>query len=321
MEWQVRARDAAGNWSDWSAVPSQVTITSPMAGTSTLSAPANNLVTNDDTPEFAWGAAAYGVDYEIQIATNTAFTTGVQISPRTSSPYTFASPLGDAKYYWRVRAYNNLNQAGAWSAVFAVTVDRTAPVVPTIVKPADNFVSRGVVAFQWSGVAGASHYQLQIDEDGGDFTAADYDSGWTVSTTVTPPFSTLGNWDWRVRARDAAGNVGDWTTVRGLSIIQPLPVAPLLSSPAVNGTTNDNTPTFVWGSVTWGSTYQIQVDNSNNFASPERDYTTGTGVTTYTPSVLADGTWYWRVRAYNTNSSPEAGAWSATRTLIIGNYP
>ncbi len=109
--------------------------------------------------------------------------------------------------------------------------------------------------------------------------------------------------------------------MRSLSIIQPLTVAPLQSLPMANATTNDNTPYFSWQSVVWGSVYQIQIDNNSTFASPERDVSGAVGLLNFTPTLLPDGIYYWRVRAWNSNSPTEAGAWSASRKFTIGNYP
>jgi hypothetical protein len=263
----------------------------------------------------------YAAAYEVQLATNSAFTVGAQLSAHTSSPYSFASPLSEGKYYWRVRGINSNDQAGAWSAIGSFTVDLSAPAFPVITKPLPSAEARGAPVFAWNAVSGATRYQIQIDESGGNFDVPAYDSGLITRTNLTAAFSSPGSWKWRLRAQDAAGNFSSWTAERDITIIEPFTLAPVLNSPAAGAKTNDNTPVFTWSAVPLGTVYQIQIDNQSNFASPERDFTAGAGVLSYAPALLPDGTYYWRVRAYNGNTPPEAGAWSPGRVLVIGNFP
>ncbi len=79
-------------------------------------------------------------------------------------------------------------------------------------------------------------------------------------------------------------------------------MAPELVAPAngarTTGTTDppNGTPTFAWNPVEGASTYQIQISTSAGFSQVIKEATTY--ATTYTPDMaLADGTYYWRVRA------------------------
>jgi subtilisin family serine protease len=319
FDWRVRARDAAGNAGPWSAIRT-LTINPLLPAAPAQSSPASGFLTNDNTVPLSFGSVTYGVSYRVQLASNAIFTLNVQtLDPFVSGSETAALP--DGSYYWRVSASNNINQPGAWSVARYFTVDTTAPLAPpTITVPIDNFNSRLAALHQWVALAGASHYEIQYDEDGGDFGTPLYDSGWVNGISLTSTYNTLGAVDWRMRARDAAGNIGGWTATRNLSIIAPLPAAPMLLFPGVNATTNDNSPSFIWQGVVWGNTYQIQVDNNNTFTSPEAGALLGVGVLNYTSLLLPDGVYYWRVRAYNVNSPAEPGAWSAARMFVIGNY-
>lgn len=78
--------------------------------------------------------------------------------------------------------------------------------------------------------------------------------------------------------------------------------APVLLSPADGATATGATqppvgvPTLRWSAVAGATKYHVQVSASAGFADPivEQD----TYATTYTPAVaLADGTYYWRVKA------------------------
>jgi len=92
------------------------------------------------------------------------------------------------------------------------------------------------------------------------------------------------------------------------------PGVPTLVSPTNGSTVADLTPTFDWNDVTDATSYTIQVDNNNTFASPEA--TSSPTVSTFTPaSNLAAGTYYWRVLATNSSgSSAYCAYWTVTLT-------
>jgi subtilisin family serine protease len=107
-----------------------------------------------------------------------------------------------------------------------------------------------------------------------------------------------------------------------LVTIQAPPSVPVLIAPANGLTTNNSTPTFDWTDSTGGggaAQYQIQIDNNNDFSSPEID--TNVAVSTFTPGgALANNTYFWRVR-----SAGATGAFSAWSTVwsvtIDANFP
>ena len=116
--WHVRSRDAAGNWIvGWSA-PRMITITPPKPVAPLLASPLNASFTNDSTPTFTWNSVPYGETYQIQISITSAFT-GTLAADFTASELSYTPPisLADAKYYWRVRAFNSADVFSSWSAV------------------------------------------------------------------------------------------------------------------------------------------------------------------------------------------------------------
>jgi hypothetical protein len=97
--------------------------------------------------------------------------------------------------------------------------------------------------------------------------------------------------------------------------------APGLVSPNDGVTTNDNTPTFQWTAVSGANNYLLQVDRVVSFDSVSlHNYTVAGGSTSYTPAfALADGTWYWRVGA--NDSEGDLGFFAAPRSLRIDAFP
>jgi hypothetical protein len=76
-------------------------------------------------------------------------------------------------------------------------------------------------------------------------------------------------------------------------------------------------PTLTWTRVTWAVAYEVQIDEVATFASPTTYSATGTSYT-FT-SDLAEDTYYWRVRAQDSNGV--WGAWSAAGTFVVAIIP
>jgi hypothetical protein len=73
-----------------------------------------------------------------------------------------------------------------------------------------------------------------------------------------------------------------------------------------------STPTLSWTRVTWAVAYEVQVDDGAAFASPDVYSVVGATSTVVT---LADGQYYWRVRAKDANNT--FGAWSPVGSFVI----
>ena len=278
-----------------------------------LTLPANALVTLDTTPDFGWNAVTYGSTYEIQIDNLATFAVPIeQEATGLGLTYT-ATPLTDGLKYWRVRAVNIHGEPGAWSLARAVTIDTTAPLPPVLSLPANAAIVRGTPTFSWLAAATANAYQFAYDDEV-NCPSPLYTSGIQATLTHLPPAMELGTYNWCAQSRDPAGNWSGWSASRTVIIRQPIPVAPVLTLPANALVTLDTTPDFGWNAVTYGSTYEIQIDNLATFAVPIEQEATGLGLT-YTATSLTDGLKYWRVRAVNIHGEP--GAWSLARAVTI----
>ncbi len=98
------------------------------------------------------------------------------------------------------------------------------------------------------------------------------------------------------------------------------PAVPTLSSPSNNSTITISTPGFNWSDVTdpSGVTYELQVDNSSSFSSPEINKT-GLINSNYTStSSLSNVKYYWKVRAKDgaNNYSNWTTTWSFTISVV-----
>jgi len=78
--------------------------------------------------------------------------------------------------------------------------------------------------------------------------------------------------------------------------------------------TNDNTPLLDWEDVLGASTYTVQYSEQPDFVANTE--VTGLNETSYTVNpALSDGTWYWRVRAYDAQGV--GGWWSWTDSFVV----
>lgn len=84
---------------------------------------------------------------------------------------------------------------------------------PTLLSPASDtrFSPGQVVTMDWSDVSGAGSYEIQVS-GANDFSKLVVDQTVTPSQFATSTLSSS-NWYWRVRAKDASGNPGAWSTV------------------------------------------------------------------------------------------------------------
>ncbi len=112
-------------------------------------------------------------------------------------------------------------------------------------------------------------------------------------------------------ATDGNSNTSEFSACRavGTSIDDPpdTPVRNLFTT---------STPTLTWTAVRFAALYEIQVDDNEDFSSPE--YANANIPSTQLQvmtSALADGLYYWRVRAINGSGLP--GLWSAVDTFVV----
>ncbi len=94
----------------------------PNVGTFSLSSPANAATGQSVLPTLTWTASNGATSYDVQLATNAAFTIGLQnITGIASTSHTILASLSASTvYYWRVRAVNSCF-TGSYSTAFSFT--------------------------------------------------------------------------------------------------------------------------------------------------------------------------------------------------------
>jgi len=176
---------------------------------------------------------------------------------------------------------------------------------------ADNKVS---VTLKW-GELDADVYEWQVDDDCG-FVLPLVATGVTSEELVTVANLEPGvSYCWRVRATEPFWS--RWSTAQSFTtVIGSKLLAPELLAPAPGAIIGETEPTFQWTSIGWADKYQIQVATSSAFGSSDMVVNENLGdVQAYQASKeLAEGTYYWHVKASSDTSSTQ---WSSTGTFTI----
>lgn len=182
-------------------------------------APQNLAASGNKTDRFslAWSPALNAGDYEVQVAENTAFSTGLKSITTKSTTAEFSGLKPNRTYYARVQGRNG-SLKGVWSAT------RTTSTIPlqTAAKPEAPIHTGGLghfLTFEWAPVKNATKYDVQISP------VQDFSSRVsTVPTTKTE--ITLdglnGGSVYYTRIRALAGtNPSAWGPVATVKLAQP----------------------------------------------------------------------------------------------------
>jgi hypothetical protein len=161
--WRVRPRLSIFQYGAWLTAFTFTTASPP--GTPALISPANNSLISDLSPTLDWSdstlpAGATLSHYQVQMDNDPDFSstlldTNVGVSSLAVGPL---DP--NIRYYWRVRAWNTDGDASAWSAVRSF---REAILPPVLLSPAGGITTPDRrPTFDWSDVAGATGYTIQV---------------------------------------------------------------------------------------------------------------------------------------------------------------
>ncbi|MDN8007947.1 Ig-like domain-containing protein [Burkholderia multivorans] len=258
----VTATDAAGNTSPSASVTVTGDVTAPAAPViagvtddvgSVTGAIVSGSSTDDTTPTLT-GTAEAGSTISIYDGTTLLGTTTTDASGNWS--FTPASALGEGAHSLTVTATDSSGNVSTPSTAFDLTIDTTAPSVPTV-NPTDGTSLSGTAE------AGAT---IQIDTNGDgtpDATVtADPSGAWTYTPSTPLPVGTqIG-----VTASDAAGNTSPSASVTVTGDVTA-PAAPVIAGVAddvgsvtgaiVSGSSTDDTTPTLTGTAEAGSTISV----------------------------------------------------------------
>ena len=259
-----------------------------------------------------WNTSTGATGYYLDVATDagfSSFVTGFNDKYVNSvTTYSITGLTAGTQYYYRVRSKNGSGISGNSGSINTLTI----PNEPTAL--AASTIQSTSFAANWSASTGASKYYLDVSTDP---AFGSFVSGWNntdVGNVTTYSVNTNINsgtvYYYRLRANNSGGTSGN----SGVISVTTAPAAPTANSATAVGKTSF---TANWTASTGATKYFVDVATTNTF-------TGGTYVTGYqdldvgnTTSAgvngLAQGiTYYYRVRAFNSNgTSSNSGTQSA----------
>ena len=290
--YKVRALDANGTAGAWSSV---VSVTYKQ----TLSAP--TVTGGNDSqgrPTLKWNAVSGAAKYEVYRA-RSLNGDYIKYSTVTGTSYTNTSYIENGNtYYYKVRALDANGTAGAWSSIVSVTYKQTLS-APTVTGGND---AQGRPTLTWKVVTGAAKYEVYRARS----RSGEYIKYSTVTGTSYTNISYIENGNtyyYKVRALDANGTAGAWSSVVSVTYKQTL------SAPTVTGgNDSQGRPTLKWNAVTGAAKYEVYRARSRS--GEYIKYSTVTGTSYTNTSYIENGnTYYYKVRALKSDGA--AGAWSS----------
>ena len=183
-----------------------------------LSSPANNFITNSNNFTLSWNSLSAADYYNLQLINNTLGGTIVfQQNNILANTLTLNSTIlsQDGNYTWKIKGVNGVSETVFSSRDFSL--DTTLPNQPVNGVPANNSIQtiNQNINFNWSiaadsGIIQSSiSYRIEISND------VNFSTILQASNTTTNSFQQLfnssGDYYWRVRALDAAGNQGSFS--------------------------------------------------------------------------------------------------------------
>jgi chitodextrinase len=213
--YRVRAADAAGNLSGYTAEQSATT-----PDTQAPTAPTGLTATaaSQSQIDLAWTASTDNValaGYRVERCPGATCTNFVQVATPTAASYSDAGLLAATTYRYRVRAADTAANLSGYSAIqSATTPDTQAPTDPSGLSA--TAVSDSQVNLAWTGSTdnvALAGYRVERCQDAGctNFVQIATPTTTTYNNTGLQPATT---YRYRVRATDAAGNLSGYTAIQ-----------------------------------------------------------------------------------------------------------
>ena len=283
----------------WTQYESRTSATDYKASSTQLPAP--SVTGGNDSqgrPTLKWKAVSGAAKYEVYRA-RSKDGDYIKYATVTGTSYTNTSYIENGNtYYYKVRALDANGTAGAWSSIVAVTYKQTLP-APTVTGGSD---AQGRPTLKWNAVTGAAKYEVyRARSKDGDYIK--YATVTGTSYTNTSYIENGNTYYYKVRALDANGTAGAWSSVVSVTYKQTL------SAPSVTGGNDaQGRPTLKWKAVSGAAKYEVYRARSKD--GDYIKYATVTGTSYTNTSYIENGnTYYYKVRALKSDGT--AGAWSS----------
>ncbi len=271
----------------------------------TLTAPADGATGVALNPTLSWNTVTCATAYDVQVATDAAFTAPAINMTGVATSSTIVGQLnGSTFYYWRVRSTLGAT-VSAWSAARTFSTVFPPPPVPVHVTPANNAIAQAVssLSLQWQSSLGATSYRLQLSKSA-TFTTLLMDSSITSTSVIANGLENYTTYYWRVSATNASGSSAyslPWN-------FRTLIASTTLSLPANNAIEQNLPPIVQWNAFAGLVGYRLQVATEPAFTNVIFDNPNVTTNSLDIPGLLNNQKYYWRVQCNGTGG--ETSNWS-----------
>jgi hypothetical protein len=296
--------DSDGDFADappapqsYATVPAPVTCVAPLPTPVTVIDSKPAFSTNSTSATFAFHSSPAGAGFECRLDR-------LSYEDCDSGAITYAGPLSQATHSFRVRG-SNANGVGA-PTTYSWAVDLTAPTASITSHPADPSPGK-TATFRYGSSEGGSKFECRLEP---------LEAVFTPCNTQPKVYSGLadGEYEFEVRATDAAGNVQPvattfpWTVDNSLADSTP-PETTIVSRPP--DPSASPIAAFAYSSNEPGSTFQCKLDGESFNSCP------ASGISY---SGLANGAHTFQVRAIDAanNTDPTPAGYSFTVALAAG---
>jgi predicted phage tail protein len=230
--------------------------------------------------------------------------------------------LANGTYYRQARAQTASGTFDADDGIWwSFTVGGQAPAAFAKLSPANGTTGLGsAVTLTWGAASGATGYQVCYDTTNDGACAGSWVSTGTATSSALSGLA-AGTYYWQVRAQNAAGTTdadgGTWWSFAVAGSAPPGALGKV--SPATGTSGLGSAVTLTWGASTGAIGYAVCVDQTNDSACGTAWQTAG-AATTFALSGLANGLYYWQVRAQNAagTTAADGGTWWSFR---VGTAP
>lgn len=244
-------------------------------------------------------------EYEVQVAADDTFNDLLDTAKVDQRRFTsFATTYPEGLVYWRVRGIDTSGNPLPWSVTRGFNKQSPTPVLTQL-----SGAQRSTPVLSWAPLDFAADYQLEVYATGASvakYAVTSNQVRWAPATagqSLAP-----GEYEWRVRRRDALNRFGGWSARSTFTVANDKPT---LVSPSAGGQVTARDSLLTWDPVPGATDYRVTL------ISPTSSTTTQvTKATSWAPTTkLAAGTWSWRVETRDTNGV--VSAQSATQTFVV----
>jgi V8-like Glu-specific endopeptidase len=209
-----------------------------------------------------------------------------------ASQYTVTGLDYGTTYYSTVRAKKYCGSWSTWGNCYSfTTLDIPTSEIEFLAPTAGDICQDSTqVSIAWQPVPDATDYQLRVGESCG--------SGGVYTLPSTTPYHDVTGlsggttYHYQVRVMGACGNWGDWSACRDFSTLPGIYQVPSGPYPSDGNACMNGHVVLSWMPVGYPCTYEVEWGVSCRMDTS----TVVTGNICYLP-LLAEGTWYWHVRA------------------------